>query len=132
MRCCSRVSKVYKPLALVLLTSASAICCPAWAQSANNYPNRTVKVVTPYAPGGPTDLAARLVADQLTAHYGESFIVDNKPGANGVIGVQTVMQSAPDGYTLLVHGSAGVTIYQAVTRQPAFDTLRDLTPITTV
>jgi tripartite-type tricarboxylate transporter receptor subunit TctC len=130
MRGSFRVREVCKRLALAVL--ATAICCPASAQSANNYPNRTVKVVSPYAPGGPSDLAARLVADRLTAHFGQSFIVDNKPGANGAIGVQAVMQSAPDGYTLLVHGSAGVTIYQAVTKQPAFETLRDLTPISTV
>ena len=59
-------------------------------------------------------------------------MVENKPGANGAIGVQSVMASPPDGYTLLLHGSAGVTIYQAVMKQPAFDTLRDLTPISLV
>ena len=59
-------------------------------------------------------------------------MVENKPGANGAIGVQSVLASPPDGYTLLLHGSAGVTIYQAVMKQPAFDTLRDLTPVSLV
>jgi tripartite-type tricarboxylate transporter receptor subunit TctC len=99
---------------------------------AASWPERPVKLVTPYAPGGPLDLAARLTADKLAARFGQSFVVENKPGANGAIGVQAVMAAPADGYTLLVHGSAGTTIYQAVMRQPAFDTLRDLTPITLI
>jgi len=100
--------------------------------AAATWPERPVKLVTPYAPGGPLDLAARLTADKLGARFGQSFVVENKPGANGAIGVQTVMSAPDDGYTLLAHGSAGTTIYQAVMRQPAFDTLRDLTPITII
>jgi tripartite-type tricarboxylate transporter receptor subunit TctC len=88
--------------------------------------------VTPYAPGGPLDLTARLIAGKLGARFGQSFVVENKPGANGAIGVQAVISAPADGYTLLVHGSAGTTIYQAVMRHPAFDTLRDLTPITLI
>jgi tripartite-type tricarboxylate transporter receptor subunit TctC len=130
MRGICQISGVCKLIALAsLVTALSAV---AIAQQSGTYPDRIVKLVVPYAPGGPTDLAARVVAERLSARYGQSFIVDNKPGANGVIGVQAVTQSAPDGYTLLVHGSAGVTMYQAVTRQPAFETLRDLTPVTIV
>jgi tripartite-type tricarboxylate transporter receptor subunit TctC len=73
-----------------------------------------------------------LVGDKLAARLGQNFVVDNKPGANGAIGVQALMAAPNDGYTLLLHGSAGFTIYQAVMRNPAFDTLRDLTPITLV
>jgi len=96
------------------------------------WPERPVKIVVPYAPGGPVDLVTRLVADKLGAKFNQSFVVDNKPGANGAIGVQALMAAPNDGYTLLLHGSAGFTIYQAVMRNPAFDTLRDLTPITLV
>jgi len=85
--------------------------------------------VTPYAPGGPLDLAARLTGERLGARFEHNFVVDNKPGANGAIGVQAVMSAPADGYTLLIHGSAGTTIYPAVMRHPAFDILRDLTPI---
>ena len=100
--------------------------------SAADWPDHPVHVVVPYAPGGPLDLVARLISEKLGARFGQSFVVENKPGANGAIGVQSVMASPPDGYTLLLHGSAGVTIYQAVMKQPAFDTLRDLTPISLV
>ena len=100
--------------------------------SAADWPDRPVHVVVPYAPGGPLDLVARLISEKLGARFGQSFVVENKPGANGAIGAQSVMASPADGYTLLLHGSAGVTIYQAVMKQPAFDTLRDLTPISLV
>jgi tripartite-type tricarboxylate transporter receptor subunit TctC len=109
--------------------AASLLAGPAFAAP---WPERPVRLVTPYAPGGPLDLAARLTADKLAARFGQSFVVDNKPGANGAIGVQAVLAAPPDGYTLLIHGSAGTTIYPAVMRQPAFDTLRDLVPITLI
>lgn len=99
---------------------------------AGEWPDHPVRVVVPYAPGGPVDLVTRLVSEKLGAKFGQSFVVENKPGANGAIGVQSVTTSPPDGYTLLLHASAGVTIYQAVMKQPAFDTLRDLTPISLV
>src|SRR5947207_12030644 len=108
---------------------ASLLAGPAWAA---DWPERPVKIVVPYAPGGPVDLVARLVGDKLTARFGQTFVIDNKPGANGAIGVQAVMAAPADGYTLLMHGSAGTTIYPVVMRHPAFDTLRDLTPKTPV
>jgi tripartite-type tricarboxylate transporter receptor subunit TctC len=108
---------------------AGAFVRPALAAE---WPERPVKIVVPYAAGGPVDLVTRLVADKLGAKFSQSFVVENKPGANGAIGVQGLMAAPNDGYTLLLHGSAGVTIYQAVMRNPAFDTLRDLTPITLV
>jgi len=96
------------------------------------WPERPVRIVVPYAPGGPVDVVARLTGDKLATKFGQSFVIENKPGANGAIGVQAVMAAPADGYTLLMHGSAGVTIYPAVMKQPAFDSLRDLTPITLV
>jgi tripartite-type tricarboxylate transporter receptor subunit TctC len=100
--------------------------------AAAGWPDHPIRVVVPYAPAGPVDLVTRLVGEKLGTMFGQSFVVENKPGANGAIGVQSVIASPPDGYTLLLHASAGVTIYQAVMKQPAFDTLRDLTPISLV
>jgi tripartite-type tricarboxylate transporter receptor subunit TctC len=114
----------------VLALGAASLA--ATRASAAGWPDHLVRVVVPYAPGGPVDLVTRLVSEKLGAKFGQSFVVENKPGANGAIGVQSVMASPPDGYTLLLHGSAGVTVYQAVMAQPAFDTLRDLTPISLV
>jgi tripartite-type tricarboxylate transporter receptor subunit TctC len=112
----------------IIMAAGVAAATPALAA----WPERPVRIVVPYAPGGPVDLVARLTGDKLAARFDGSFVIDNKPGANGAIGVQAVMAAAPDGYTLLMHGSAGVTIYPAVMKHPAFDPLRDLTPITLV
>jgi tripartite-type tricarboxylate transporter receptor subunit TctC len=112
----------------IIVAAGVAAATPALAA----WPERPVRIVVPYAPGGPVDLVARLTGDKLAAKFDRSFVIDNKPGANGAIGVQAVMAAAPDGYTLLMHGSAGVTIYPAVMKHPAFDPLRDLTPITLV
>jgi tripartite-type tricarboxylate transporter receptor subunit TctC len=109
--------------------AASLFGRPAFAAS---WPQHPVRLVTPYAPGGPLDLAARLTGEKLGARFGQSFVVDNKPGANGAIGVQAVMSAPADGYALLIHGSAGTTIYPVVMRHPAFDTLRDLTPVSLI
>lgn len=94
-------------LVVAVILAFAATLSPAAAA----WPDRPVRVVVPYAPGGPVDLVSRLIADRLSARFGQTFVIENKPGANGAIGVQTVMSSPPDGYTLLMHGSAGYTIY---------------------
>jgi len=76
-----------------------AIVAPAAAQ---DYPAKPVKVIVPYAPGGATDIIARIVAQRLSESLGQSFIVDNRPGANGNIALEATAKAAPDGYTLLV------------------------------
>jgi tripartite-type tricarboxylate transporter receptor subunit TctC len=75
------------------------LAAPAMAQ---DYPNRPVKILVPYGPGGATDIIARIVAQRLTESMGETFLVENRPGANGNIAVEAVAKAAPDGYTLLV------------------------------
>src|ERR1700682_6758169 len=72
--------------------------------SANTWPERPVKVLVGFAPGGPTDLVARLIAQQLGAQNGKNFFVENVPGAGGNVGTVKAAQSAPDGYTILVTG----------------------------
>src|SRR5690242_11814407 len=72
------------------------------AMAQDNYPNRPVKMLVPYGPGGATDIIARIVAQHLTTELKESFIVENRPGANGNLALEAVAKAAPDGYTLLV------------------------------
>jgi tripartite-type tricarboxylate transporter receptor subunit TctC len=74
----------------------------ATAAAQENYPSRPVKMLVPYGPGGATDIIARIVAQHLTSELGQSFIVENKPGANGNLALEAVAKAAPDGYTLLV------------------------------
>src|SRR5262245_22840173 len=78
-----------------------AVTCIAWAQA---YPSRPVRLIAPFAPGGATDLVARLMGQWLSERFGRQFIVENRPGAGGNIGTETVVRAPADGYTLLVAG----------------------------
>src|SRR5438045_499180 len=84
--------------------SALLFCMLAAASASGqeNYPSRTVRILVPYGPGGATDIIARIVAQHLTTELGQSFIVENRPGANGNLALEAAAKAAPDGYTLLV------------------------------
>jgi tripartite-type tricarboxylate transporter receptor subunit TctC len=110
-----------KLFTLVLAFAAST----ALAQS---YPNRPVRVVVAAATGGP-DIVARIVAAELTTQLGQSFFVENQPGANGIVGANTVAKAAPDGYTLLVY-SSGFVVNPYVQKQLPYDTEKDFAPVT--
>jgi tripartite-type tricarboxylate transporter receptor subunit TctC len=86
--------------AAALALASTAV--PALAQSADSYPSRTVRVLVPYAPGGATDIIARIVGAQLSDMLKQSFVVENRPGASGNLALEAVAKSAPDGYTLFV------------------------------
>lgn len=106
----------------ILMGILFVVAAPAWAQT---YPARTVRLIAPFAPGGATDVLARLVAQKLTERWGQTVIVDNRVGAGGHIGAELASRSAPDGYTLLVAGTPhaiGVSLYQKL----AYDMAKDL------
>jgi tripartite-type tricarboxylate transporter receptor subunit TctC len=101
----------------------------AWIAHAQEYPARQVRLILPFTAGGGTDLLARLLAQRLTEAMGQSFIVDNRPGAGGNLGADLVAKSPPDGYTLLVSTASmavNVTLYPKL----PFDTRKDLVPVT--
>jgi tripartite-type tricarboxylate transporter receptor subunit TctC len=81
---------------VVSLACFSFACSLAWAQ---NWPTKPIRMIVPYSAGGPTDVIARLLAQQLSINLGQQVIVENKPGAGGTIGVDAVVKAAPDGYT---------------------------------
>ena len=95
--------KTHLALASCLLAASLASAATNTAAAAA-WPDRPVKVIVGFAPGGPTDLVARLIAQQLTAQTGKNFFVENVPGAGGNVGAVKAAQSAPDGYTILVTG----------------------------
>ena len=113
---------------LQLAIAAALLSTPAFAQT---YPAKTVRIIVGYPPGGPTDVIARTVAQKLTIALGQQVIVDNRPGASGMIGAEQVVKAAPDGYTLLT-----VPITYAVTpsvypKMP-YDAEKDLAPVALV
>ncbi len=115
----------HNPIARLLF--ASLIGCCALPSSAQPYPAKTVRVVVPFAPGGGIDLMARIVSQKLQEDLGQSFIVDNRPGAGGVVGSEVVATARPDGYTLLavpISHAANVSLTKL-----SFDPVRDFAPI---
>jgi len=111
---------------LVLLCGMLATA--AMPSAAQQYPVRPVRVVVPLTPGGGVDILARIVADHYSQVLGQRFIVDNRPGAGGSIGVETVAKAAPDGHTLLVSSSSMVT--NAAIQSVRYDPIRDFQPVT--
>jgi tripartite-type tricarboxylate transporter receptor subunit TctC len=93
------------------------------------YPSKLVRIIVPFAPAGPTDIQARWAGQQLNAAFGQSVIIENRPGAGGVPGTEAVVKSPPDGYTLLAGNPGPLTIAPSVRAQMPYDTLRDLAPI---
>jgi tripartite-type tricarboxylate transporter receptor subunit TctC len=99
------------------------------AAAQGSYPNKPIHLIVGYAPGGPTDIVARLIAAKMQESLGQPVIVENKPGAGSNIASEYVVKSAPDGYTLLVGSIANAT-NMVVYKHLTYDTLRDLAPIT--
>jgi tripartite-type tricarboxylate transporter receptor subunit TctC len=95
----------------------------------DEYPNRTVTIVAPAAPGGLYSLFARLIADTLEKRLGKSFIVENRPGASSIVGTLSVMHSAPDGYTLMVANSTGMATNVTIHKSLPYDPTTDLAPV---
>jgi tripartite-type tricarboxylate transporter receptor subunit TctC len=114
------------PLACLLL---AFFTCAAAAQS---YPSKPVRIVVPFAPGGGVDLTARILAQKLTERVGQSFIVENRTGASGIIGTEFVAKSAPDGYTLLVGSQTTQAVVPAMYGKLNYDTARDFAAVTEI
>src|SRR3989338_6221846 len=111
---------------------AALLACAFSAHApAQNYPSRTVRIIVPISAGGATDVFARTLAHGFTESWGQQVIVDNRPGAGGMIGSEMVAKAAPDGYTLLMAYTSHVTNPSLWTRIP-YDTLRDFAPVAMV
>jgi tripartite-type tricarboxylate transporter receptor subunit TctC len=112
----------------LLMVALAALAAPAAAQS---WPTKPVKIVVPFGPGGPADVYARILAQDLTETFKQQFIVDDKPGAGGVIGTDVVAKAAPDGYTLLMMSNTQTTNETLFARKP-YELMRDLVPVAPV
>src|SRR3954466_573307 len=116
-----------RALAGMALASLALGVVAAQAQTA--YPDRPVKIIVPIGPGGSYDLVGRQLADALSRRIGQSFFVENKPGAGTVVGTQAAAQSEPDGYTLVVGGLSNMAFNSALYSKLAYDPLRDFVPV---
>jgi tripartite-type tricarboxylate transporter receptor subunit TctC len=107
------------------------ICCVllSSAAAAQSYPSRSIRLIVPFPPAGITDLSSRLVADGLRARFNQPVIVENRPGANGVLGLREMLKAEPDGYTLLASTMGNMVIGYAMEVNAPFDALRDVVPI---
>jgi tripartite-type tricarboxylate transporter receptor subunit TctC len=115
-------------MSLFLLALAAVISLVATTAGAADYPSKAITIIVPFAPGGSNDIVARAVGQKITEDWGQAVIVDNKPGAGGVIGSEFVARAAPDGYTLLLVSST-FTINPAVKTNLPFDVARDFVPV---
>ena len=109
------------------MLACAALATPAFAQPA--YPSKPVRIISIFAPGGGNDVICRLVAQQLTERLKQQVIVENRVGANGIVGTEAVARAAPDGYTFTLIPS-GHTVNASMYKKLPFDSLKDFTPIT--
>jgi len=113
------------PLAAIGIVLAGA---PAAAQE--SYPNRAIHIVVPFPAGGPSDVLTRIIAERMSADFGQGVVVDNRPGANTLIGAQFVAKAEPDGYTLLMAIDSTLVMNQYLYGNLPYDPIRDFAPIT--
>ncbi|MDI1240020.1 MAG: tripartite tricarboxylate transporter substrate binding protein [Polaromonas sp.] len=114
--------------ALVIAAACVALC--AQAQSA--YPNQPIKLIVPFTPGSSSDVTARAVAQKISIQLGQPVMIDNRPGANGGIGMQAVARSKPDGYTLVVGTVSSTVVPAIISKAVMFDLFADFKPVATM
>jgi tripartite-type tricarboxylate transporter receptor subunit TctC len=124
-----------KPVARLLLFSMLSCAAPtvlAASGAAAEYPNRPIRFIVPFVPGGPSDTLSRLLGQKLSESWGQTVVIDNRGSAGGIIGFELGAKAPPDGYTLLLANGAGVTINPSVFLKLPYDAARDFQPITQV
>ncbi len=119
---CALVAALAVPFQTAAQTTAAD---PALA-----YPAKPVRVIVPFAPGGGSDIAARVMSHKLAGYLGQQFFVDNRPGAGGLVGVGLLVKSVPDGYTIMISTSSWMTA--AALHKPPWDPVNNITPIAAV
>lgn len=112
--------------------ACAAIIAAAAGASAQQYPDKTIRWIVPYPPGGSTDYVTRLIAQKMQEHWGQSVVVENRGGASGIIGVEAAANAAPDGYTLLMTASGPHAINPSLFPRLPYDPIKQFAPITLV
>ena len=119
-------------VSVLVARMAFSLLVAATLAQAQTYPSKPVKIIAGFPPGGAADLLARVVGDKLSALLGQTFVVENRPGAGGTIGADAVAKAAPDGYTLLLGAAASQTIAPAIYKSLPYDAAKDFKPVALV
>src|SRR5216683_5606782 len=112
------------------MLAAPALAQGAAEAEAKSYPNRAIRMVVPFPPGGPTDIIARFVGQRMSENFGQPVVIENRAGGNTSIGAQAVARAAPDGYTLFVPMDTTMVVNPLVIPNLPYDPLKDFSPIT--
>ena len=117
----------------LVITAALLLACAAGAAQAEDaYPSQVIRLIVPFPPGSSSDVSARAIAQKISAPLGQQVIVENKPGAGGRIGMETVKRSKPDGYTLAVGTASSTVVPKLIFKNVPFDLARDFIPVATM
>jgi tripartite-type tricarboxylate transporter receptor subunit TctC len=119
----TRIAALAGLIAMILVVGAAA---------AQDYPNRPIKLIVPFPPGGPNDIIARVVAEKMSDYLRQPIVIDNRSGAAGVVGTDAVAKAAPDGYTIGIASAGAIAISASLVENVPYDATKDLTPITLV
>ena len=125
----TRLAEWFTPVRIAVLVLATSLAPAHAAEDAATYPSRPIRIIVPFAAGGPSDIMARALAQKLTQEWGQPVVVDNRTGASGIIGADAVAKSAPDGYTLL-QAQVGDTISVSLYSKLPYNFEKDFAPIT--
>ena len=117
-------------IGVIATVPARAATSPDPGDAARSYPNRPVRLIAPFVPGGPTDIVARLVAQKMGENLKQTFVVDNRGGAGGSVGMEIAAGSAPDGYTLVLGSSGNLAVNPALNPRLPYHPLKDFQPLT--
>jgi len=124
----SQVNRYRRKMVGYWLSGCVAVCLGVCSAGAQTFPNRPLRIIVPFAAGGPNDVAARLVADALRPHLSQSVVVENRAGAGGIVGAEAVVNATPDGYTLLF-GTVGPLVISPSAAALRYDPAKDLVPV---
>ena len=120
---------VLHAFAIALLLAATSSVATAQDVEAANYPNRPIHIIVPFPPGGPTDILTRIIGKEMTASWGQTVVIENRPGADTTIGAEVVAKADPDGYTLLAAMDSTMVLNPLVKKDLPYDPGRDFAPI---
>src|SRR5258705_881124 len=118
----------FRRLSLAFLAIAALVLTVQVQTQAQSYPNRPIRLISPFPAGGGNDVLARIIGAKLADRVGASIVVENRPGAGAVIGIQALARSAPDGYTLVLSGST-LAVAPTLYKTPPFDANKDFAPV---